>query len=75
MNSGGDFKRVEGCIPCAFVCNCCELQYYRCMTGEPMWLWENKYTRETYSILCASCYVGCTQSPYKECKVRKENYE
>ncbi len=75
MNSGGDFKLVQGCIPCAFYCNCCEGTHYRCMTGTPMYLWENKYTNETYSILCGDCYFGCTQSPYKGCNQRQKEDE
>lgn len=69
MHDGGDFKLVEGCQPCSFVCSCCEYQYYRCMTGDQMYIWENKYTQETYSILCGPCYRDCPQSPYVGCKI------
>jgi len=75
MRSGGDFKYVEGCRPCSFVCSCCDRHCYRCMSGEQMWIWENKYTRETYSILCGPCYRGCKQSPYSGCDLLREQEE
>lgn len=75
MDSGGDFEHVTGCIPCSFLCDCCERHCYRCSGGEAMYKWGNKYTQEIYRILCGECYYGCQQSPYKGCELHKDQHE
>jgi len=46
-----------GCIPCAFVCHCCDRIKHRCGSGEDMWVFN---PRSVYGdgerILCDLCY-------------------
>ena len=72
MQNQDKFHLVEGCRPCNFVCSCCQNQYYRCSTGELMYIWENRWTKETYSILCGECYQTCPQDPYAQCNLEHE---
>lgn len=47
------YEYVEGCRPCSFVCYCCDIRYWRCMHGDPM------YERKSDdSALCEGCYRG-----------------
>jgi hypothetical protein len=69
MQSFADFKYVEGCVPCTFVCSCCE----RNCIGVDLYIWENKYTQEIYSILCGHCYRGCPQGLGRPCLLLDEN--
>jgi hypothetical protein len=52
-----EYKSVHGCIPCNFVCDCCEFLCSRCCSGINMYVKgdPNKPKR----ILCESCYLNC----------------
>ena len=59
-----------GCIPCAFVCHCCDTMKHRCGSGEDMWIYNRKSVYgEAERILCDECYYhkdrkcACQQSP------------
>lgn len=46
-----EWKLVQGCIPCSFVCDRCDIHHYRCTNGAVMY--ERKNPR---GILCGHCY-------------------
>src|SRR5690606_35534380 len=48
-----EFKIKTGCIPCSFVCDCCQITCYRCSSSKDMFYKgdENKPT----VILCGEC--------------------
>ena len=55
-----DWKLNRGCIPCCFVCDCCLIQYYRCMMGIRMWVLE--FEHKLPRILCEYCYRDLGQA-------------
>ena len=75
MQHYADFKLVKGCSPCVFVCVCCERTCYRCSANEDMWMWFNKHTQETLSILCGHCYNGCPQGLGNRCKIQLDEIQ
>lgn len=75
MQIYADFKLVEGCVPCSFSCVCCEGTYHRCSSNEQMYLWYNKHTRETLSVLCGRCYNYCPQGGGNHCTIRQQPAE
>lgn len=52
-----DFKIKTGCAPCNFVCDCCNIIYYRCSTGVPMYYRGNE--DEPSHIYCENCIRFC----------------
>lgn len=65
------YKFQTGCIPCSFVCSCCDNHYYRCSSGVGMYYRgsSNKYDR----ILCEYCYQECR---YRQgCEIIREQEE
>ncbi len=66
-----DWVLVTGCIPCAFVCDCCQQLMYRCSAREDMWVvkklaFNGSYyypsNRDYKHMLCGNCYQ------YKRCR-------
>lgn len=61
----------KGCIPCSFICDCCDLHCYRCSTGIDMY-YKGDRSRPT-RILCGECYRHCLDSV--GCEVQRMNEE
>nr|QBK85588.1 MAG: hypothetical protein LCMAC101_01830 [Marseillevirus LCMAC101] len=48
----------SGCIPCAFVCDCCGGMHHRCGSGENMWIYGKKSYCDFEKMLCDRCYYS-----------------
>lgn len=52
-----EFTLVKGCIPCAFVCNCCKIMLFRCSNGDKMYQLKTMESKKNY---CSECYYHIT---------------
>jgi len=64
------WQKHAGCIPCAFVCSCCDEMQHRCGGGAAMWVYGRKSRYgDCERMLCDRCY----HNKYKQrcsCKIR-----
>jgi hypothetical protein len=64
------WQEHTGCIPCAFVCDCCDRMQHRCCGGATMWVYGRKsHYGEAEKMLCDTCYYGMSK-PRCPCKIR-----
>lgn len=61
-----DYQLRTGCIPCNFVCDCCNILYSRCCSGVGMYCREKSFYEPDH-MLCENCYQNCQ---YTKCKVK-----
>ncbi|HSW76926.1 MAG TPA: hypothetical protein VLG50_07760 [Candidatus Saccharimonadales bacterium] len=52
-----DYQYQTGCIPCNFICDCCDQLHSRCCSGTGMYYKGDSY--KPTRILCETCYREC----------------
>lgn len=68
-----EFKIAGGCIPCSFVCGCCNLMKYRCGAGEIMYYLG--HIGNYKKILCEDCYNNCRENDQTQCSLYQYDSE
>lgn len=66
------WKYISGCIPCNFICSCCDKLYSRCQRGEPgfikQFLNNDEYRCE---YMCEYCWIHCKKP--EECTIKTKS--
>ena len=65
------YKLQTGCIPCSFICDCCDFHLYRCSTSIDMY-YRGDSSRPV-RIMCGECYQHCIGTG--GCEIRRMNEE
>lgn len=59
------WKYISGCVPCNFICSCCDKLYLRCQHGKLGFI---RQILDGYEYICEYCWLNCKKP--EECIIK-----